>query len=63
MSDVKSPVVGKGADGQVTSVVLDVHVDADSPLAVQIPEGVEYIESPLAVFDAPKAPAAKPAKK
>ena len=63
MSDITPPIVGKDADGQVTSVILDVQVSADSPLAVQIPEGVASTENPLAVFDTVEAQAAKPAKK
>lgn len=34
MADQKTPIVGKDADGRVTSVILDTHVSADSPEAV-----------------------------
>lgn len=60
MADEKAPVVVKDDNGRVSSVILDHHVSADSPNAVQIP--VEADGSKIDTFDHYAADAKKAEK-
>jgi hypothetical protein len=54
------PILGRDADGRVSSVILDVHVTADSPLALQKLDPEFGSQNPFAHYDE-EAPAPAPA--